>query len=310
MKSTKITRKKLIITLALITVTCLFTHFTFVLLRKNLPVSIFFNDLITDVFLGSDEKIQVDSKILIKTIKFMIEERDQYDDEVIEFVRTLIVPPSHKPWNLVNQKRVDFSQSGQSQMVDQLLNKQRKGFFIEAGGFDGESFSNTLFFERERNWTGIIIEPIPRYFAQILEKNRHAFALNMCIARSTPVVVRFQVDHVLSGRLKSMSKYFVDRLQEDSLIKKFAYVPCYSINTILRALGVNKVEYFSLDVEGGEPDVIESIDFDNASFDVFTIECLGAKDPLKRERILKHMKSNGYNLKRDDGQDLIFVRNV
>jgi len=35
------------------------------------------------------------------------------------------------------------------------------GFFIEIGSYDGESLSNTLFFEMRRNWTGLLIEANP-----------------------------------------------------------------------------------------------------------------------------------------------------
>jgi len=51
---------------------------------------------------------------------------------------------------------------GQSAFVDKLLSGRRDGFFVECGAADGESFSNSLFFELERNWTGLLIEANPR----------------------------------------------------------------------------------------------------------------------------------------------------
>jgi len=38
------------------------------------------------------------------------------------------------------------------------------GFFIELGANDGLAQSNTIFFEKFRNWHGILIEPIPLKF--------------------------------------------------------------------------------------------------------------------------------------------------
>ena len=43
-------------------------------------------------------------------------------------------------------------------------NRIKDGFFIEAGAFDGETFSNTLFFELKKNWTGLLVEPNPDAF--------------------------------------------------------------------------------------------------------------------------------------------------
>jgi hypothetical protein len=40
----------------------------------------------------------------------------------------------------------------------------KNGFFIEAGADDFELHSNTLLFELEHNWTGILVEPNPTIF--------------------------------------------------------------------------------------------------------------------------------------------------
>lgn len=55
--------------------------------------------------------------------------------------------------------RPSKGESGQAVVVDRILKGQRGGFFIEAGAFDGEYLSNTLFFELNRNWTGLLVEP-------------------------------------------------------------------------------------------------------------------------------------------------------
>ena len=35
--------------------------------------------------------------------------------------------------------------------------RKRNGFFVEVGGYDGETHSNTVLFELERNWTGMFM---------------------------------------------------------------------------------------------------------------------------------------------------------
>ena len=49
-------------------------------------------------------------------------------------------------------------------------NKIKNGFFIEAGAYDGEIASNTLLFELEHNWTGLLIEPNPDAFEMLTKK--------------------------------------------------------------------------------------------------------------------------------------------
>ena len=45
-------------------------------------------------------------------------------------------------------------QAGQAELVDRILGQKTGGFFIECGAAEGEDYSNTLFFELKRNWTG------------------------------------------------------------------------------------------------------------------------------------------------------------
>ena len=42
-----------------------------------------------------------------------------------------------------------WSQYGQDQFIDKLLNQKRNGFFVETVGYDGETFSNSLFLEKD-----------------------------------------------------------------------------------------------------------------------------------------------------------------
>ena len=53
-----------------------------------------------------------------------------------------------------------------------LKNRIKNGFFIEAGAYDGEKYSNTLFFELKQSWTGLLIEPNPDAFQLLKEKVR------------------------------------------------------------------------------------------------------------------------------------------
>lgn len=185
---------------------------------------------------------------LIKTLQFMLEERDAENEELVEFVRSLI----HKPFagterNLNNKERTDFSQIGQSRYIDGLLASQRDGFYVEAGGFDGEAHSNSLFFELNRNWTGILIEPSKKNFKKLIAKKRRIYALNACITDRV-VVGKFRSFEAgdLSGLEETMSEGHLERGES----QLNAFVPCFSLLTILKAINVAKVDYFSLDVEG------------------------------------------------------------
>jgi hypothetical protein len=59
---------------------------------------------------------------------------------------------------------------------------QKNGFFVEAGGLDGERSSNTIYFEKKFGWTGFLIEMDPSYYLQLRGKNRQCYTANACIS--------------------------------------------------------------------------------------------------------------------------------
>jgi len=80
------------------------------------------------------------------------------------------------------------------------LNGRRNGFFVECGAFRGEEYSDTLFFELKRNWTGILIEAHPDYHREILTKNRRALVLRACLSDTRrPEYLRYRISGWGSG---------------------------------------------------------------------------------------------------------------
>ena len=63
-------------------------------------------------------------------------------------------------YNLTTNPKLD-GQFGQAGAIEKLFRGKKNGFFVEAGAFDGEAFSNTLLFELKHNWTGLLVEPNP-----------------------------------------------------------------------------------------------------------------------------------------------------
>ena len=67
----------------------------------------------------------------------MLHETNENDPELIKFVKSIIIPPSAEPLNLDDKTKKDYSQYGQSSIIDKLLESKKKGFIVEAGAFDG-----------------------------------------------------------------------------------------------------------------------------------------------------------------------------
>ena len=82
----------------------------------------------------------------------------------------------------------------------ELFGKQRNGFFIEAGAFDGEHLSNTLYFEKKLGWTGLLVEPNPDAFDVMTTKKRRSHLFANCLStKMRPEVVDFDACGLIGG---------------------------------------------------------------------------------------------------------------
>ena len=85
-------------------------------------------------------------------------------------------------------------------LQNQSRANNKRGIFVEAGAFDGELISNTLFFELRMGWTGVLIEPNPIAFERLLSKRRKAWSANVCLStKDHPEIVLFDASGLAGG---------------------------------------------------------------------------------------------------------------
>ena len=88
------------------------------------------------------------------------------------------------PYNLSRQFQPQkyFSQEKQDGFVDKYFKEFRNGVFLEVGAAYGVTFSNRLFFERERHWTGALIEANRRFYSSLVTQRMKAYIINVCLS--------------------------------------------------------------------------------------------------------------------------------
>ncbi len=125
--------------------------------------------------------------------------------------------------------------------------------------------SNTWPLEHFYNWSGLCIEPNPKYFDGILS-NRKCTLLANPIYSSTNSIVKFNFLDGFSG------------IVEDGLDNANRHDEVVSLETITLSKALHRfnapniINYLSLDVEGAEYHVLKNFPFDKYTFQVMTIE--------------------------------------
>lgn len=119
------------------------------------------------------------------------------------------------------------------------------------------------------HWNGLLIEPDPRNYEIMKSKKRKAKLLQACIIGSKSDNRR--------RKFRSSTRFSYSSTLEDngSFLEGdvFYNVECYNINEILNAFAIEKVDFLSLDIDGLELEILESLKNIKDKFDVIILEC-------------------------------------
>jgi hypothetical protein len=87
----------------------------------------------------------------------------------------------------------------------------------------------------------------------------------------------------------------------------FQVIPamCFPLNDILDVIGVNHIDYLSLDIEGPELQVLEAIDWKRIRIDIMTVEIHGDMKKLNDSRQLMR-RIGGYREVGLKGLDVVY----
>ncbi|HLP36085.1 FkbM family methyltransferase [Lacibacter sp.] len=174
---------------------------------------------------------------------------------------------------------------------DSLDKKMKKyldydhGFFVELGANDGLVQSNTYYYEQQKSWKGILIEPSPNKFlaCKANRAKRNAFFCAACVSfgfqeefvkiaysdyMSAPLNLESDIADPLA-HAKAGEKY----LPEHEQVFEFG-AKAVPLNSLLsQAAAPKEIDFLSLDVEGAEIEVLKGVDHTNYRFKYLLIEC-------------------------------------
>ncbi len=172
--------------------------------------------------------------------------------------------------------------------------KTTHGTYLEMGALDGVEFSNTLYLQEAHGWHGLLIEANPTSYGALVKNRPDDVCLNVAIC-ATSRVVHF-VDSgpaPTTGIYEFMPAAFLQYWHPGIDVATLTTLQCHPLSAIFGKLGIENIDFWSLDVEGGELEVLRSIDFDVVKVGVFAIEA-DEHNPSKNQGVIDLLVSKGY----------------
>jgi len=200
-----------------------------------------------------------------------------------------------------------------------------RGRFVELGGFDGTTESNTRFFEYCLGWEGLIIEGNPMNYQKTIVNRPGAHKMSFapsCLDDGDgtvggDVTVGGDIIDGVAAKNRTYIDFYVFPLSNSGVRgsanayegKQTVPVPCGPLAPVLSDVflprveeddGRSRIDFFSLDVEGAEMMVLKTIDFKTGPIiEVLMIEVENSYCPQRgycevREQVRSKMHSEGY----------------
>ena len=179
------------------------------------------------------------------------------------------------------------SEYGQDRwLVENVFGHARNGTFVEAGALDGVFHSNSLFFESELDWRGVLVEPIPA-FCETARMNRPLARVFGCALGYQNGTDEIEISIPVPGwtgfsRLSHPRRSTTERNR--------ITVEVRTLMEILVRCEISAVDYLSLDVEGAEYEVLSAYPFEEIPIRVIGVE----DNDESNEPLRSLLSSRGY----------------
>ena len=218
-----------------------------------------------------------------KTSEFKAESYAVHDEKFSEELADL------KIFNSINYK----GQLLQDKWVIMMTKGKQKGVFLEVGSTDGVGLNNTFCLEKTFSWSGICVEPNPDFYKKLC-LNRTAITLPYAFYKESAQIVEFINNGVL-GTITEFSSSDHFSLKREKFVSERGTIKVITAcpEDVLNLYKFPKYfDFFSLDVEGAELDVLESFNLSKWLPALMCVEHNCVND--KRLAIFKLLSSHGY----------------
>ena len=142
-------------------------------------------------------------------------------------------------------------------------NSSSPGFYMEIGAHDGVRESNSRFFDLCLGWKGLLVEPHPMNYGKMEKLRPNAFHLGLAPSCNTSDVVKF-ASHEYTNANAFDPKGEIE-------------IHCGPLSYYLKQLHISHIDFWSLDVEGSEINILRTVDFDQVQIDVIMAESMNSQ---------------------------------
>ena len=204
-----------------------------------------------------------------------------------------------------------YSFGGCDLLIDYIFKSKKKGFYLDVGCQHPISNNNTYLLYR-RGWSGINIDLDPKNIRLFNFERPNDINICKCVSSDNSKKDLFFFHS--GSPINSLEKKTIKDKSNFSLKK----IKTFTLNSILENYKIRDIDYFNLDVEGHEVDILKNFDIKYYKPKVISVEFIDYQmkklefknnniNRVLQSELYKYFISNDYHFVNWSHADLIFV---
>ena len=211
----------------------------------------------------------------------------------------------------IYSSKKSYSFGGCDLLIDYIFKSKKKGFYLDVGCQHPVSNNNTYLLYK-RGWSGINIDLDPKNIRLFdLERPNE---INICKCVSSDNSKKDLFFFHSGSPINSLEK----KTTKDKSNFSLKRIDTFTLNSILEDYKIQHIDYFNLDVEGHELDVLKNFNIQKYKPKVISVEFIDFQmnklefrnnnvDRVLKSELYKYFTSNNYHFVNWTHADLIFV---
>lgn len=204
------------------------------------------------------------------------------------------------------KNKITYAQNREDLLLEAFFHDQKKGFYVDVGGFDPDYDSVTKLFYL-KGWSGINIEPQPDQYKKFEKRRKRDINIDAAIS-DTSGTTKLRIYQ--SGGLSTLSNVLKKKYAQTSSAETDTYkeeaVRLVRLDDLFKKYNVTNIDFMKVDVEGLEKQVLKSNNWKKYRPRVLCVEA-GISDKEVNQYLATQCE---YTLVFNDGLNNYFVDRI
>jgi len=190
--------------------------------------------------------------------------------------------------------RTSFSQEGEDLVLARLFETRGPGIYVDVGAHHPRRFSNTLLLYRG-GWHGVNIDATPGSMRAFARERARDINLEMGVTATRETRTLYVFDEPALNTFDATRAKQLDRPPFRLIAEK--PIACAPLHAILADHKIRAIDLLSIDVEGLDFDVVQTVDWDVQKPGVVIVEQFTHDiAALLQSELHRYMRDRGYEL--------------